>query len=95
MPKYDPLKRFLRRQKADQVLLSFREIEGALGDILPKSAERPQWWANEADPIGRHVQCRAWLDVGFEAHLLKGADSVRFQRKVRPSKSGHDVGNTR
>ncbi len=87
MPKYDPLKRLLRRQKDDEVLLSFREIECAIGNLLPKSAERPQWWANEADPISRHIHCRAWLDVGFEAYLLVGADKVRFQRKARAASS--------
>ena len=88
MSKYDALKRLLRRQRVNEVLLSFREIECAIGNILPKSAERPQWWANVADPTGRQIQCRAWLDVGFEAYLLKGADRVRFQRKAQSSLSG-------
>ena len=87
MPKYDPLKRLLRRQKTDEVLLSFREIECAIGTLLPKSADRSQWWANEVDPMGRHVQCSAWLDVGFEAYLIKGTDKVRFQRKAGPEPS--------
>jgi hypothetical protein len=86
VPKYDPLKRLLRRQKTNEVLLSFREIENALGNFLPKSAERPQWWSNEVDPMGRHVQCRAWLDVGFEAYLLKSADKVAVTGRLRKAR---------
>lgn len=77
MGKYDPLARHLRRQGSREVTMSFFEVERVLGDMLPKSAGRPEWWANETDPASRHVQCRAWLSVGYRADLLSG-DRVRF-----------------
>ncbi|WP_419900961.1 DUF7662 domain-containing protein, partial [Acinetobacter nosocomialis] len=48
MAKYDPLHRYLRRQSAAEVVLTFSEIENLLTGILPKSARRREWWANEA-----------------------------------------------
>ncbi len=80
MGKYDPLKRYLRRQKEERFELTFVEIERIVGAMLPKSAERPQWWANESSPDPSHVQCAAWRDVGLEAHLIAGRDRVEFRR---------------
>lgn len=80
MGKYDPLRDYLKRQKADAFELTFAEIERRLGALLPNSAALPQWWANEAAPLSTHVQCCAWRDAGFEAFLVKGADRVRFRR---------------
>ena len=81
MGKYDPLEDHLRRQKVDSLEMSFRDIELTIRDMLPKSAQRPQWWANEQGADSRHVQCRSWLDAGFEAFLSPRADRVRFRRK--------------
>ena len=81
MAKYDPLRHHLRRQKTAQYEMSFREIERVLGALLPKSAQRPEWWANESDADTRHVQCRAWLEAGYNALLVKGAERVRFKRR--------------
>ena len=40
-------------------------IEEILGARLPPSARTHRaWWGNEAD--GTHVQCRSWLDSGWE-----------------------------
>jgi hypothetical protein len=60
--------------------MSFREIERVIGAMLPNSAQRPQWWANERRET-THVQCRAWLDEGYEAFPVSGADRVRFKRR--------------
>ncbi|CAM2916833.1 DUF7662 domain-containing protein [Brevundimonas diminuta] len=59
MAKYDPLHRYLRRQTAAEVVLTFSEIENLLTAFLPKSALRREWWANEAGPTTTHVQSRA------------------------------------
>lgn len=80
MPKYDPLSGHLRRQRQDELELSFAEIERILGAMLPKSATRPQWWANTTDPDTSHVQRKAWRDAGYDAFLLTGQDRVRFKR---------------
>lgn len=80
MAKYDPLKAFLSRQRTVELELSFREIENLIGYMLPRSADRPQWWANTTDPDQGHVQRRAWGDAGYDAFLIVGADRVRFRR---------------
>jgi hypothetical protein len=82
MAKYDPLRRYLRRQTATELELTFSEIENLLTDLLPKSAARAQWWANEVSPESSHVQCRAWLGAGYEAFLIAGRDRVRFRRRA-------------
>ena len=84
MAKYDPLRDYLRRQKTDELELSFAEMERKIGYMLPKSASLPQWWANPTDPATSPVQSRAWGDAGFDAVLIVGADRVRFKR-VEPT----------
>lgn len=80
MAKYDPLLAHLKRQTTATYDMSFREIERLLSTLLPKSAQRPEWWANETDLNTAHVQCRAWLSAGYKAYLRKGEERVRFER---------------
>lgn len=81
MAKYDPLLTYLKRQKADALELSFREIENLIGYLLPKSASQPAWWANADDGApARAVQRRAWLLAGYHASLLPCHDRVSFTR---------------
>ena len=80
MSKYDPLSGHLRRQRQDELELTFVEIERILGAMLPKSAALPQWWSNVTDPKTTHVQRKAWRDAGYDAFLLTGKDRVRFKR---------------
>jgi hypothetical protein len=80
MAKYDALARHLRRQRLTEFEMSFAEIERVLGDVLPKSAARPPWWANLADPGQLMVQQQAWFGAGYDAFLIAGRDRVRFRR---------------
>ncbi|SPU55268.1 Uncharacterised protein [Brevundimonas vesicularis] len=80
MAKYDPLRDYLRKQKSEELELSFVEMERKIGYMLPKSASLPQWWANTTDPTTTDVQRKAWGDAGFDAFLIAGADRVRFKR---------------
>jgi hypothetical protein len=80
MGKYDPLESHLRRQKSATYEMSFRDIERILGGLLPKSAHRPEWWANEQDSETRHVQCKAWLRAGYRAYPRTDAETIRFER---------------
>lgn len=84
MAKYDPLCRYLRRQRPAEFELSFAEMERVIGAMLPGSAARPQWWANVTDPDTTHVQRKAWGDAGYEAFLVVGKDRVRFKRTPQP-----------
>jgi len=80
MAKYDPLARHLATLQGDAFELSFAEIEKILGAPLPRSASRPQWWANVTSPETTHVQREAWRAAGFDAFLIAGRDRVRFRR---------------
>jgi len=82
MSKYDPLRDYLRRQRADDFELTFADIERRLGAMLPKSANRPQWWIDDGSPLSTGVQCQAWKAAGYEALLIEGKERVRF-RKTR------------
>lgn len=79
MSKYAPLRDYLMLQRHREFELTFREVEGILGAPLPKSADRPQWWANVQDTSG-HVQREAWRKAGYEAFLIPGSQRVKFRR---------------
>lgn len=79
MTKYDPLRRYLVRQKAVRVELSFSEIERLIGGFLPKAATRAPWWS-EMDRDGRvPIQVQACGQAGYRAELAPG-DRVVFER---------------
>ncbi|ATC32530.1 hypothetical protein CA606_09320 [Caulobacter vibrioides] len=80
MAKYDPLNGHLRRQRLAELEMTFDEIERVLGVTLPKSAARPQWWANVVDPDTTHVQRKAWREAGYDAFLIVGKSRVRFKQ---------------
>ena len=81
MNRYDPLYKWLSSTSGRKVSATFDQIEAVLGFTLPRTARaRPQWWANEAGNT-RHVQCRAWLDAGFQtANLDLSRKTVEFVR---------------
>lgn len=84
MAKYDPLRDYLKKQRAETFELTFVEMERKIGYMLPKSASLPQWWANTTDPSIRQVQRKAWGDAGYDAFLIVGADRVIFRRAPAP-----------
>ena len=60
--KYAPLLQFLQRQTAEQIILTYAEVESILGFKLPKSAYTYTMWWN---PKG-HPHCQAWLQAGYD-----------------------------
>lgn len=74
MGKYDPLAKHLRRRGADEVEMSFLDIERRLGALLPKAARVPGWWTGDG------VQVRAWSSAGYAAEIA-GPERVRFRRR--------------
>jgi hypothetical protein len=76
---YDPLYNWLSSRSANNVFVTFDQIEAILGFRLPDTArKRAKWWANEVGDI-RHVQCRAWMDAGIQTRNLNLAkESVEF-----------------
>lgn len=83
MAKYDPLERYLSRKTASEIEMTFVHIERVIGAMLPNSAARPQWWANEVDPESRHVQTHTWRNAGYDAFLIADAEKVCFKRRDR------------
>ena len=80
MSKYDPLYHHLRRKTASELEMSFADVERVIGGLLPASAARPQWWANELSEETSHVQCKAWRAAGYDASLV-GKERVLFRRR--------------
>lgn len=80
MAKYVPLYNYLRRKPGPEIKMTFADVERVIGDLLPKSASSPQWWANERSPESRHVQCNAWIDAGYEAVPSVDDEKVLFRR---------------
>ncbi|MCZ4091680.1 DUF7662 domain-containing protein [Sinorhizobium psoraleae] len=78
MSKYEGLTQRLARATTSEIILTFAEIEAATGVELPKSARRPQYWANQVeDARGANKAAR---EAGFRSFLLAGQDKVRFVR---------------
>lgn len=80
MAKYDPLRDYLQHQTTSQIELALPQIEAILGGPLPRSAQRPNWWANGLGLQTTHVQSQAWLEAGYQADLLANRQAVRFRR---------------
>jgi hypothetical protein len=79
MAKYEPIRRYLARQKGARVELSFSEIERMIGGFLPKAASRAQWWTHMSREGRAPVQILAWGAAGYHARLTT-AERVVFER---------------
>ncbi len=86
MGKYDPLRRFLEGRDAEEVPMTFAEIERVLGARLPDSKGSPAWWSNNPN---NNVMTRAWLAAGYRSERVDvGGESVVFRRGAQnPSRS--------
>jgi hypothetical protein len=68
MGKYEPLGVFLRSQGADEIPLTFEEIERIVGTKLPaNSSNYPAWWSNNPT---NNVMTKVWLDAGFRTEQV-------------------------
>lgn len=77
--KYYSLHLFLRQHDADELTLTFDEIEEMIGQKLPKSARtgRP-WWSNRGSGA---VQAAAWMGAGYHAEDVDlDAGAVTFRK---------------
>lgn len=72
--RYAGIGEYLKSQSGPTASASFADLEQAIGNTLPASAERHRaWWANTE----RNTQARVWMEEGWRV------DSVDFdQRKV-------------
>jgi hypothetical protein len=79
MGKYEPLGAFLRDQHAQEVALTFSQIEKITGTKLPPKAQHHRaWWSNNPS---NNVMTKVWLDAGYEsARVDVGARKLVFRR---------------
>ncbi|MEO8483459.1 MAG: hypothetical protein ABI634_14700 [Acidobacteriota bacterium] len=74
---YRPLFTYLDRRFADNVVLTFAEIEDLLGFPLPEQAHlQAAWWTGGSDS----VQSAAWTGAKRTAEPSLRAHSVAFPR---------------
>jgi hypothetical protein len=65
MGKYEPLGTYLREQRAQEIPLSFNQIERITGVKLPPKAQHHRaWWSNNPS---NNVMTKVWIDAGFES----------------------------
>ncbi|WP_326524391.1 hypothetical protein [Sphingomonas sp.] len=79
MAKFEPLAEYCRAQTLREFDLSFHKIEALIGEKLPPSANRPQYWANVVDGIGPVRS--AMRHTPYETFLVDGSKRVQFRRK--------------
>jgi hypothetical protein len=77
--KFEPLRDYLKKQKQDDFVLSFEEIEEILGFALPRSADRAEWWDDDT-PHHPRLQRQAIREGGFDSRRLSEGGKVRFRR---------------
>jgi hypothetical protein len=80
MAKFEPLAEYCRSQTLREFELAFQKIEAIIGDKLPHSAVRPQYWANVVHGTGPVRS--AMRHTPYETFLVAGSGRVRFRRKA-------------
>ncbi len=83
MNDYDALRDYLTKQKQQELVLSFEEIEEIVGRALPRAAQRASWWDSLRSPQQQMPQREACLAAGFVATRMPDGRSVRFARMKR------------
>lgn len=81
MTGYAPLRDYLARQTAVELVLSIEQIEDLLGFALPRAAQRASWWDSLRSPQEHMPQREACLAAGYVATRLPDGSGVRFRRR--------------
>jgi hypothetical protein len=81
MGKYDKLGAYLRAQSADEVPMSFVEIERVIGaKLAPRAQFHRAWWSNNPS---NNVMTQVWRDAGFKTERVDtAAGTVVFRREA-------------
>jgi hypothetical protein len=86
------LHNYLVNRHADNVVLTFTQIEDLLGSALPDSARaRQEWWTNQDNDADKSSLSDAWVLAGRTAKANLLARTVAFERHAEPlrdAKSG-------
>ena len=79
MAKFGPLADYCRTQTLSTFDLPFAKIEALIGEKLPMSAKRPQYWSNTTAASGpvRSVM----IDTPYDTFLVAGSNRVTFRKR--------------
>jgi hypothetical protein len=79
--KYDPWRRLLAAQTGPTATYTFAHLESLLPDhtLPPTAYRREQWWRGRE--IHRHVQMKAWRELGWVAKPHLPSKTVTFHRE--------------
>lgn len=80
--KYAALHEYLANRYADNVVLTFAQIEDLLGSALPDSARaRDEWWTGADSDAEKSLYADAWILAGRTARPNLLARTVEFERR--------------
>ena len=79
MSVYSPIRIFLEARNAEQIPMTFAEIENIIGRPLPASKQYPAWWSNNPS---NNPMTREWLDAGFQTESVNTASGKLVFRRV-------------
>src|SRR5713226_2185333 len=90
MGKYEPLTEFLRKQAADEIPMTFAQIERVINAKLPPTAqEHRAWWSNSPS---NNVMTKAWLEAGFRSEQVDMEGRKLVFRRIAPQSSSDSSG---
>jgi hypothetical protein len=72
----------LQTIEADEVVLTFAQIDAVVGRLPESARKHNAWWANSVEA---HAHARGWLDAGFQATPQFVQGCVWFHRGVPKS----------
>jgi hypothetical protein len=83
--KYAQLHEYLANRYADNVVLTFRQLEDLLGCALPDSARvQHEWWTSPDRDSDKSSCSDAWTLAGRTATPNLLARTVAFERRAEP-----------
>lgn len=83
MGKYESLKTYLQNRGADEVPMSFAEIERIVGSKLPPSQQNRAWWSNNPS---NNVMTKSWLAAGYRTERVDIEGRRLVFKRVRSSR---------
>ena len=81
MNDYDPLRDFLTKQTAAELILTMEQIEEMIDAALPRASHRASWWETDRSPQEKMPQREAVLATDYIATRLIDGSGVKFRRR--------------
>ena len=81
MNDYDPLRDFLKKQTAAELILTMDEIEELIDGVLPRASHRASWWETDRSPQEKMPQREAVRATDYIANRLIDGSGVKFRRR--------------